>query len=79
MAKTEKKSETVSVETGILSDNSLLTGKILRLAGLREAGCMLLGLSRNGLSVMNPDPDLIFEQGDKVWIVGQKDDCIKFL
>lgn len=75
----EKKSETVSVETGILSDNSLLTGKILRLAGLREAGCMLLGLSRNGLSVMNPDPDLIFEQGDKVWIVGQKDDCIKFL
>ncbi len=60
----------VEVESFTLGEDSLLTGKSLKMIDMRNSGCMLIGLERGEESFMNPEPDMIMQVGDIIWIVG---------
>ena len=58
---------------GTLWDIGAGSGSVgLEAAGLRP-NLNVIGIERNGTSIMNPTPDTTFEAGDVVWIVGEKD------
>ena len=64
----------VSLEQFTIEANTPLVGRTIRESGIRDkAACLVIGIERNGTSIMNPAPDTTFETGDVVWIVGEKD------
>ena len=63
----------VVVESVILQEGSLLTGKSLQMVDMRNSGCMLIGIERGDESFMNPSPEMIMHEGDVVWLVGEAD------
>ena len=58
------------IEPMVLSPDSFLTGKSLRTAGLRKYQCMVISVLRGEQFITNPEPDLVFQAGDTVWIAG---------
>ena len=53
--------------------DSELSGKTIRTSGLREKyDCMVLGLQRMGLPILQPDVNMTIQNGDLVWILGTK-------
>ena len=65
--------EGFGIEPRVLGADSFLTGKTLRSAGLRKYKCMVISLLRDGHFITNPEPDLVFQEGDTVWIAGNID------
>ena len=63
----------VEVESFVLTAASLLTGKSLQMVDMRNSGCMLIGIERGEETYMNPEPDMIMQEGDVIWIVGSPD------
>ncbi|GHT03405.1 sodium:proton antiporter [Bacteroidia bacterium] len=56
-----------------LEADSALIGKNVLTAHMQDKyDCMLVGVEREGWSIMNPGLDLIFEVGDILWLVGEK-------
>jgi CPA2 family monovalent cation:H+ antiporter-2 len=52
---------------------SELQGKSIRSSGLREKyDCMVLGLQRNRLPILQPDVNMTFQAGDLVWVLGTR-------
>ncbi|HAZ57696.1 MAG TPA: hypothetical protein DCY22_03735, partial [Bacteroides graminisolvens] len=46
----------------------------LRDLGIREQyRCLVVGVERDGNSLMSPDVNAPFEEGDVVWVVGEND------
>lgn len=51
-----------------------LVGKTIRQSGLREKWkVLILGVQKNGLPLIMPDPDLRLEEDDIVWVVGSNE------
>jgi CPA2 family monovalent cation:H+ antiporter-2 len=47
--------------------------KTIRHSGIRTStNGLVVGIERNGERLLNPDSDVVFEEGDVVWIVGEK-------
>ena len=68
----------VSMEQFVISAGSKLIGLSIRQSGIRDnAACLVIGIERGVSSVMNPGPDTILEEGDIVWIVGERDKMVK--
>jgi len=42
----------------------------------KKHNCMVIGIEREGASIMNPDYSTVFEHGDLVWIVGEKNSLV---
>ncbi len=63
----------VDVESFILTPTSLLAGKSLKMVDMRNSGCMLIGIERGQETYMNPEPDMVMQEGDVVWLVGEPD------
>jgi CPA2 family monovalent cation:H+ antiporter-2 len=62
----------ISLSSFIVGKDSYILGKHIANSGIRNMGCMIVGIDRNGVSIMNPDVSFVFEEGDLVWIVGEK-------
>ncbi|MBR0255606.1 MAG: cation:proton antiporter [Bacteroidales bacterium] len=62
-----------------LQKGCYLDGKILKNTNMRQHGCMVVGVERNGLSLMSPKPDFQFEAGDFVWLAGERVECEKMV
>ena len=46
--------------------------------GIRDkAACLVIGIERGSSSIKNPPPCTVFEEGDIVWIVGERDKLIQ--
>lgn len=58
-----------------LTANSFLTGKTLREAEMRSYGCMVISFLRGDRFETNPKPDFRFQEGDVVWVAGEKSAC----
>ena len=57
-----------------VDEASVLKGKSIRESGIREQfHCMVVGVERGERSVNNPKADVVFESGDLVWVVGEKE------
>ena len=70
----EKQEEVdVQLDKFTVEHDSVLIGKTIRGSGIRTATRgLVVGIERNGVRILNPESDTIFEEGDVVWIVGEK-------
>ena len=56
-----------------LNSDSPFIHHTIRESGIRAAtNGLVVGVERNGERLLNPASDFVFEQGDVVWIVGEK-------
>ena len=62
-----------------LQKGCYLDGKVLRDTNMRQHGCMVVGVERDGLSLMSPKPDFCFRAGDFVWLAGERVECEKMV
>ncbi len=59
---------------------SELQGKSIRTSGLREKyDCMILGLQRNKLPILQPDVNMTIQTDDLVWVLGTRKMAAKLL
>lgn len=57
----------------VIGKHSPLAGKSIRESGIRyQARGLVVGLERDGDRQLNPDSTLVFQEGDTVWIAGNK-------
>ncbi|TDQ08850.1 cation:proton antiporter [Pedobacter metabolipauper] len=55
----------------VINSSSPVFGQTIRNSGIRETTQgLVVGIERNGERILNPDSNLIFENEDVVWIVG---------
>ncbi len=55
----------------VISSSSPVFGQTIRNSGIREnTQGLVVGIERKGQRILNPDSNLVFENGDIVWIVG---------
>ena len=55
----------------VIKKDSYLLGKNIRDSGIRErAKGIIAGIERNGNRILNPPSNLVFEEDDIVWVVG---------
>jgi CPA2 family monovalent cation:H+ antiporter-2 len=63
----------VSLHHFTVGKHSPLAGKNIRESRIRElTKGLVVGVERNGIRLLNPESNLVFETGDKVWIVGNE-------
>lgn len=56
-----------------VGDSSMLKGMDIRSSKLRElTDGLVVGIERNNQRILNPESSLVFEKGDVIWIVGNK-------
>lgn len=61
----------MSLQKVVINSKSAVFGQTIRNSGIREqTQGLVVGIERNGERILNPDSNLIFENGDIVWIVG---------
>lgn len=72
------KMEEVNMEQFIIAEGSRLTGHTILESGIRDkAACLVIGIERGIGSIKNPSPSTVFEEGDIVWIVGEKEKVLR--
>lgn len=59
----------------VLKAGSYMTGKSLRSCNLRDYRCLVISILHGTEFTTNPKPDYVFEEGDTVWIAGEKSSC----
>lgn len=63
--------EDMSLQKIIINSSSPVFNQSIRTSGIRETTQgLVVGIERAGQRILNPDSNLIFENGDVVWIVG---------
>ncbi|MCR5709975.1 MAG: cation:proton antiporter [Bacteroidales bacterium] len=62
-----------------LQKGCYLDGKVLRDTNMRQHGCMVVGIVRDGRSMMSPKPEFQFAAGDFVWLAGERVECEKMV
>jgi CPA2 family monovalent cation:H+ antiporter-2 len=56
-----------------LQKDTCLIGQSIRSTGIREqAKALIVGIERNGNRMLNPDSTAVLEEGDTLWIAGNK-------
>lgn len=74
-----EKSEMTLKQFMIDSDSAFL-GKTLRESGIRDKyHCMIAGVERGDEILMTPDANAPFEEGDVLWVVGEKADVYQLV
>lgn len=64
----------------IIDEYSIFKDKTIREAGIREVfKCLIVGVERDDHALRNTTADTVFEEGDLVWIVGEKADIYAML
>jgi CPA2 family monovalent cation:H+ antiporter-2 len=54
-----------------VTESMYLLGQSIRESGIREkTNGLVVGIERGGRRVLNPESTTVFENNDKVWIVG---------
>ena len=68
---------TYAIEVG---KGSGFSNRTIRDTGIREKyDCIILGIQRNGLPLVQPDVDMIIGTGDYVWVLGTHQSAQKLL
>ena len=64
----------------IIDANSIFLGKNIRQSGIREKyHCMIVGIEREKGILMAPNVNIPFEEGDIIWIVGEKENVYQLI
>lgn len=63
----------MSLQKVVINSKSPIFGQTIRDSGIREkTQGLIVGVERKGERILNPDSDLVFENDDIVWIVGNE-------
>lgn len=66
--------EDIVIRTIVVNDSNRLKGLSIKNSGIREkTNGLVIGIERNNERILNPPSDTIFEKGDVVWIVGERE------
>ncbi len=77
--KTYEQSE-MNLKQFIIDANSIFLGKNIRQSGIREKyHCMIVGIERENGILMAPNVNIPFEEGDIIWIVGEKENVYQLI
>lgn len=64
----------------IVDANSIFLGKTIRQSGIRDKyHCMIVGVERENGSLMAPNVNIPFEEGDIIWVVGEKENVYQLI
>jgi len=64
----------------MVDGNSLFLGKSIKESGIRDDyRCLVVGVERGDGNLIRPDVNMIFCEGDVVWVVGERDDVYHLL
>ena len=64
----------------IIDADSVFLGKTIRESGIRDKyHCMIAGVEREDGTLMVPDVNAPFEEGDVVWVVGEKENVYQLV
>lgn len=64
----------------VIDKYSVFLGKSIRESGIRDKyKCLIVGVERANDVLKTPDVNIPFEEGDIVWVVGEKDDVYKLI
>ena len=74
-AAVEPSDKDFSVESIPVTTESFLYEKTLRELSMRDSGCMVISVMRDGNIITNPKAEFRFKEGDNVWIAGEKASC----
>ena len=70
--------EEMRMEQILISSDSRLVGRSIIESGIRDkAACLVIGIERGNRSIQNPPPTTVFEQGDIVWLVGERSKLVR--
>jgi CPA2 family monovalent cation:H+ antiporter-2 len=69
----------IALTSFIVSKNSPICGKTLAESGFRAVGCLVIEIDRGVDSIINPDMQFRFNEGDLVWIAGTKEHIGQFV
>lgn len=68
-----QKDTEVELDKFTIEHDSPFLNRSIRDSGIRgTANGLVVGIERNGKRILNPESTTIFEEGDVVWIVGEK-------
>lgn len=74
-----EKSE-MTLKQFVVDVDSVFLDKTIRESGIRDKyHCMIAGVERGGEALMTPDVNVPFEEGDVVWVVGEKEDVYQLV
>ncbi|MHC2991991.1 sodium:proton antiporter [Pontibacter sp. HJ8] len=63
--------EEIRLQKLVVSAGSMLLNKTVRASGVREkTKGLIVGIEKKGERILNPDSELVIEEGDILWIVG---------
>lgn len=62
-----------NVDSFTLGAESYMIGKSLLELDMRKSGCVVISVLRGDDFMTNPKPEMKFQEGDTVWIAGEKD------
>ena len=69
----------VSLSQFLVEPDSPLVGKTIANAAIREkTECMVIGIDRNDESIIQFTPNFMFEEGDIIWLAGEKEKLNSF-
>jgi CPA2 family monovalent cation:H+ antiporter-2 len=61
-----------------IGPESQLIGETIRTSGIQEMyDCLVVGIERNESSIQDPNLDLVLEEGDIVWVIGEYGNILK--
>lgn len=69
----------ISLSQFVIEPGCTLIGKTIAGAGIREkTECMVIGADRGNESIINITPSFVFEEGDIIWLAGEKEKLNSF-
>ena len=73
----KKPSPEVQMKQIQIDAESHLIGKTIRTSGIQEKNdCLVIGIEREDTSVQNPDLDLVLEENDILWLIGENSNIL---
>lgn len=70
----QEENREMSLQSFTIDDNFPFIGQSISKSQIgMKFNCMIIGVERESGSFMNPDPSIVFEQNDLVWVVGEKE------
>ena len=74
----EQPASEVRIKQILIGPESHWIGKTIRTSGIQDKNnCLLIGIERNNTSMQNPNPDLVLEENDVLWLIGEYDNIMK--
>ncbi|MCQ2157991.1 MAG: TrkA C-terminal domain-containing protein, partial [Bacteroidales bacterium] len=68
----EEGGEEFTVESISVVKDSPLCGQTLKNLGIKHSGCLVISVARGDKFIANPSANFSFQEGDLVWIAGDK-------